>query len=361
MIDISYIFVINIISIMKRISTLLLACGIAANSFAQSTPTIVNGDFEGNFRTVTVNNPMASITTTIPDGWYCADSLAAGLAPILALGGLTNLGIEQQSFRDTLHVHAGTAALGLKTVNLNDTLQLPGMLSNAKMTIDVGTLMSSPNLQDALSYTGGTPMYKNKLDTVKAWAFLDTSNVSAAIALVDAWGTDPTDNVYKVIGAGVAAIVPSPVYQEINIAVAYADDAFTKVDTMVLTFISSLPDSVLDTLKPLNYLVVDDVTMSYSAGTTPPTSIKTLTTAESNVTIAPNPVSSSLNVQIANFDKSKQQTLVITDVLGRTVVTMPVLVDQLTIDMSSYNSGLYQYQLYNHSSNTMEAGKFIKH
>ena len=344
---------------MKKIFTLLLATSLAGTALAQ-TPTLVNGDFEGGFRTVTVTNFTANITTTIPNGWFCADSLAAGLSPFLALAGLNNLDIERQCF-DTADAHTGTAAVGLKTINLSDSLQLPGMLSNAKMSIDIPTLMANPNnMQAALKYEGGTPMYKNKVDEVKAWIKLDTSNVAVGIAMVNLYAKDARDSSYNVIGGGIATILPDTGYQEVTVNIDYAAANFTAVDTMIITFISSLPDSVLDPAAPLNFMIVDDVSMTFSTGSTPPLGIKNINKAQATVTIAPNPIQNTLNIQISKFDKSKEQTLVVSDVLGRMITTVPVLVDRLSIDMSAYNSGIYQYQLFNYTDNTMEAGKFIK-
>src|SRR5690606_25173142 len=124
-----------------------------------------------------------------PNGWYASDSLMVSLAPAMAFAGFTNMNFEQQCFEDTVRT-SGDFAVGIKSSNLTDTIQIPGMLSNAVMSIDLQALMDN-DIAEAITYTGGTPALGKRVDEVRAKIFLDTVYKKDAAVSVIAYSVNP--------------------------------------------------------------------------------------------------------------------------------------------------------------------------
>src|SRR5690606_38494808 len=163
---------------MKKIFTFLALAFLTSQMNAQ---TVVNGDFEGSWRDVTI--VPGSQISQVPDSWTCSDSLVAALAPMVVLMGY-NIVPEQQCYKDTI-AHSDSFAVGLKTIMVLDTVVLPAMFTNGKINFDI-TQMSGGDLSKAITFSGGTPALDKKVDTVKAYVLLDTTNKYGAMINITA-------------------------------------------------------------------------------------------------------------------------------------------------------------------------------
>lgn len=325
---------------MKKLTTLLLSMAIVGQAMAQN-PVITNADFEGPFRNVnsSVSFPPVSINSVAPEGWFCADSLIVTLAPQLSLAGFTSVPYQEQCFRDTV-TFPNSVAVGLSTYNLNDTLQIPGVLSNASVSVDFLQLMQTQDILGALKYTGGTPGNGMKVDEVSVKAFLDTMYKEDARINVIAMAKNPLNNdSFEVIGNGSVTISVDTAIQNITIPVDYINPQMTATDTFVIVAMSSeSPFAVAG--NPKNYLVIDDFTATYSAGSIPTISIENLYTA-TDINMYPVPTQGILNIDFAKFNTNKNYAIQILGLDGKVLKTETLRNAKSTIDVSALTAGLY--------------------
>lgn len=330
---------------MKKISILLATSFLTTVAFAQN-PVIENADFESGFRIVTATSllPPASITSNVPNGWFCGDSMVVGLAPQLAIGGLTNLNFEQQCFDVQDFITTGNTGVGIKTAPLNDTLQVPGILSNAKMSVDFVKLMQDQNIMNAITYTGGTATLGKQVDNVKFKAFLDTTNLEVASVTVLAFGKNPANNnAYEVIGSGNYSIEADTLVQDITVTVEYDDTANTATDTMVIVVSSS--NTPMNVGNPANYLIVDDFEATYSEGKVGTVGVAPLYTSN-DVTVFPIPAQQFINVQLNTFNAASQYEIKMLNIDGRVMQTQAMSNNKTQLDVATVSAGMYQIVLF---------------
>ncbi len=327
---------------MKKIYALLASSAIIGQMYAQN-PVIVNADFEDGFRTVnaTSNLPPASISSTTPNGWYCSDSLLVGMAPILALGGFNFTNFVEQCFEST-NAASGSAAVAIETSILNDTLQLPGLLANAKMSVDLGVISNGGSLEEALSFTGGTPANKKEVVTITAKVFLDTMNREDGSVSVMLYGKHPGTNEYGVMGSGVAVVSPDTVYQDVTVTVSYIDPTFTAVDTMVI-LLSSTTSYEVTAGNPKNYMVVDDINGTYTEGKIP-VSVGSLT-KNNAIKMYPVPATSTLTIENTQYTAGTQYVANILSIDGKLLQQVALTNATQILDVSALNTGLYVVEL----------------
>lgn len=322
---------------MKRLYFMILGAALTAQAYAQD-PVILNSGFEGSFRTVNSSSiiPPVSISSVAPDSWYASDSLMVTLAPALTAAGFTNLNFEQQCFQDTVR-YSGDYSVGLRSSNLTDTIQIAGMLSNASMSINLQELIQNQDIAAAVSYRGGTPGLGKKVDEVKAMVYLDTMYRKEGGMSVTAYSVNPSSSNYEAIGQGMAIISPDTGWQEITVTMNYTDPNFTATDTFVIVFMSSSDYTV--TNDPLNYMLVDEVSATYSAGSRP-TSIENVYSS-TDVKIYPVPVSEGLHIDLAIYQAAKKYQVNIIGIDGKLTQSQLLQNAETVLDISTLNTGMY--------------------
>lgn len=324
---------------MKKIYVVVFGLLLAARVQAQ---VILNPGFEGGFRAVTVTNtlPPVNLNSVAPANWYCGDSLIASLATGLMAMGFTNANFNQQCFEDTVRT-SGDFAVGIRSSNLVDTIQIPGILSNAKMSFNITQFLQNQDIESAFNYSGGTPALGKKVDEVTAKVFLDTLYKKNGTMIVTAYAKHPATNAYGVIGEGFADISPADTYQNISVEVQYTDPDFTATDTFVITFMSANDFEV--TADPLNYMLIDDVDATYSEGSKP-SSVRNLYTA-ADVKVYPVPAEDVLNMTFNAYHPGMDCFINITGVDGKVVRSAVMTGTAATLDMAAMAPGMYVVEL----------------
>lgn len=84
------------------------------------------------------------------------------------------------------------------------------------------------------------------------------------------------------------------------------------------------------------------------------TSVKEANELAASVLAYPNPASTSFTITM----KSTEASVDIMDITGRTIETTPVVMGEAKFDVSTYNNGVYFYQVKDASSNLVKSGKF---
>ncbi len=88
-----------------------------------------------------------------------------------------------------------------------------------------------------------------------------------------------------------------------------------------------------------------------------PNGIDELGTSSSNVEVYPNPASSEVNFRVS-ASANAARGIQVYDITGKKIDTYPVTNNKATINTSTYNSGLYFYQLFDKDGVQMKVGKF---
>jgi hypothetical protein len=86
--------------------------------------------------------------------------------------------------------------------------------------------------------------------------------------------------------------------------------------------------------------------------------INEINAPSANVDIYPNPASSQVNFRISAAGSEQGHTIQVYDITGKMVNSYPVANNHATINTSTYNSGLYFYQLYDKDGQQLSVGKF---
>jgi hypothetical protein len=332
---------------MKKIYLLICSALLTSTSFSQ---TLLNSDFENGSRTVTASYGTGSITSEVPNNWYCADSVLAGLVPTLSLLGMTGLTPESQCSIET-NAASGASAVGLRSAYVNDTMQLPGILANAKMSVNMLSLAGGGDLSDAIEFNGGTPLGKKALASMTCKVFSDTSNREDASISVLLYGSNPLTNTpYGIIGRGYAVISPDTAYQDVNLDIQYNDPNFTMTDTMIVMLYSSVESEIIAD-NPRNFVIFDDIQATYEEGKNDvDVSVKEINELKS-ITLYPNPAKNVIFYSNEAYHVANQYSYQLLNIEGR-IIQKEELKNKGEINISTLQSGIYMIQI-------LENGKMI--
>lgn len=338
---------------MKKLIALLFGTFIAAQSLMAQTPAIVNPGFENGWRTINIAN-VPPFTTEGVDNWNCVDSILGdplvGIAAQLA--GIT-LTPKQQIYKST-DAHSDSFALEVRTEYISDTIILPGIVASAAININLSGL-GGGGMEDIFSYSNGLPGYGKKIDTVRAWVKLDTTNVDDALITVTAFQV--RDGESMEIGAGATTISKDTIYQHIAIGVAYLESNNTATDTFIVTIFSSVFDAN-GTLTEGNTLLVDDFSVEFSEGERA-VSVEKIKLVNDMVLVYPVPAKNELHFDLNKNVNTKDLQLTIYDLNGRVIESQKINNTSFVKDITHYTSGNYIYSIRNNANNTAQNGKFI--
>ncbi len=338
---------------MKKIVALILGVFIGTQSVSAQNPTITNPGFETGWRNITVIGLPPFLTKGVGN-WNCIDSIIGD--PIIGLAAQTmgfTLTPKQQIYQST-DMHSGDYALEVRTEYISDTIIIPGIVANAKININLGAV-GGGSITDIFSFTNGAPGYGKKIDTVRAWVKLDTTNTDDAIITVAA--NQVRDGEVIEIGAGATIITKDTGYQHIAIGVEYLESNNTATDTFLITIFSSVPSGGA-IMTEGNTLLVDDFTVEYSEGERA-VSVKKINLVQDMVTVYPVPAKNNLHFDISKNVNIQNLQLTIYDMNGRVLENQKVEQSTFTKDISNYSRGNYIYSIKDNNNNTAQNGKFI--
>jgi hypothetical protein len=331
---------------------LLLGAAALTLGTASNAQSFVNSGFETwhNYNVAYSMIPPASLALEVPNGWNGMDSLITG---ITMLAGAVNVTIEPQKqvFKST-DAHEGTSAVELRSAFLGDLVgNAPGVLTNAKISIDLLAAAEDPdNILDHLTYEGGTEV-NNRVDTVTAWIKLASTNMDNAAINVQAVRSEGGEMV--TVGGGTLVIEPiHDEYVRVAVPVNYISNDTPQV--IYVSFMSSDTDG--DTTHAGNTLLVDDVAFTYAEGEV---SIHQLVMSEQELLVYPNPASATLYFNLKAGAKADDFQLTISDISGR-VISSEKMQQQINArNIADWAAGTYIYNLVNQKTGKSEQGKFI--
>jgi hypothetical protein len=335
--------------------TLLLTAVLAGTLASTQAQTFSNAGFE------TWQGPSGVYQIENPGSWFGSDKLITDYALFLIPLGAT----PAKQLYKTSDRHSGESAAELRTKFLGDTLgNIPCALINAQVSIDIGAVMANPDLSNILNlfiYTGGTPILRRKLETISAWVKLtdqNNDNASVVITALQKAKTPGGADTMIAIGGG-SQIIANNVsnnYREITVPVVYANPNNTATDTMIVVFSSSAVVTTGDISTDGNTLLVDDVSMTTSEGTS--LSIRQPVFAEDIALVYPNPAKNLIYFNLNTFQKAEDYRLTVTDASGR-VILMENLKQQVNEkNVSGWAKGNYFYSLINTKNDKHVNGKF---
>jgi len=333
--------------------TLLMAACLTAAALSSQAQTFTNAGFEA------WAGPSGLLQLEHPDGWTGSDATINELGPLLFLVGIT----PKKQLSKSTEAHSGSFAAQVTTKFLGDTVgNVPGLLLNARISIDLGAIGGNPDLSNFLNYvkyTGGTPVLGKKVENVKAWVRLDGSNQDQASMIVFAMKKAKTAGGQDtMVAIGNAAIVISPnaanSYVEATANVTYTDPAVTATDTLIVAFSSSAIINENTVRTDGNTLLVDDVSMT----TSDVLAIRQPVFRGDVVLVYPNPASRSIYFNLNTAERAEDYTLTICDVAGRTVhqQRLKQLVNEQSLN--GWAKGSYFYTLHNTRSQQSVKGQF---
>lgn len=292
-----------------------------------------------------------------PSSWSGSDKLIADNALLMMAVGIT----PQKQVAQSTDKYEGEYAARLETKFLGDTVgNLPALLVNAQMSLNLDALMNNPDLTqltDLISFSGGTPVLGDRVDTVKAWVKLPATNEESASLVVTALqivsGSEGQDTLVPIGGVDYTITASSEDYFEIAAPVTYADPNNTATDTVIIAFSSSAYTTPGQNVAG-NTLFVDGVSMV----TSPALSVDQVLFATHELQVYPNPSDGKLRFKINTTIPKAGLQLIVTDANGR-VQYRSVLQQQITdFDFSAWVSGMYFYQITDTQSGKQAGGKW---
>lgn len=341
---------------MKKLG--LLLCAIVAG-FISNAQTIANSDMEV-WHSGTAGGGLGggpTFTTYAPNTWFGLDSVIITDGELY--GPLVGLGNDWkvQLFQEDVIVNGGLHSAKLMTLKQDTMGDIGGIMSNAKMDLDVTALLSG-SLSDplqALTFTGGTATTL-RIMTVSAYVKLlggiDTSThmmggndtgMFAVQAVCTAYGAD------SVIGQGFVLIPPTSAFTQMTVNVTYTDTA-SSCDLVRIIF-SSGSIFTIGSLLDSTTLYVDDVTMTGVTQHYPPPSAVSNTTPNAKVKVYPNPAKDMLYLETQSTGLNAS----LMSITGQIVATQ-ALTSKNCISTKDLPNGIYVYTISDNAGNTVQRG-----
>ncbi|MFA6060529.1 MAG: T9SS type A sorting domain-containing protein [Taibaiella sp.] len=344
--------------------TLLLTAALVGTLTSTQAQTFSNSGFEtwNNF-TVTTGFPVGSVALEAPTTWSGTDSLIAGLTLPASLLGI-DIDPVTQIIKST-DAHSGTFAAEIKTANLGDSLgNVPAALINAKINFDILSVGTNPDFSSLLNlftFTGGTPALGRKVDNVKAWVKAASTNMDQASITVNALQkakTAANADTLVLIGSGIGLVSANPNndYVETTVNVTYINAANTATDTLIVIFSSSAVAGSGTEFTDGNKMLVDDVSMTTSTGSS--LSIRQPVFADDIALVYPNPAKNMIYFNLNTFQKAEDYTLTVTDASGRAILVENLKQQVNEKNVSGWAKGSYFYSLTNTKNGKHLNGKF---
>lgn len=298
----------------------------------QAQTSMPNGDME-NWVNYSAGIPLPTQLTR-PNNWHSADSL------LYTFNMLFLRGNAQKQLTQSSDAFAGTKAAMIKT-KYQDTSIIPGILCNAKITIDLTS--GGSDLLEMLGYDGGTPI-NTRVSSVSANVKHTATgggeamlNVAAVLSGAAADGGD------SIVGTGMVSVTSQTAYTQINADIDY-DDPNVVPNKLMVVFMTDFEDTT-------STLLIDGV--SYADPRL--VGIKNIFGNGTSVEAFPNPANSVFTLQIAD---AQTYDLKIVDITGRQVYASE-LRGKKDVSVSNWTPGVYFYQITNRQNNAIYSNKFV--
>lgn len=320
---------------MKRICLFIALSVLSVTSFAQ----IGNPGME-DWRTTFAGFPFPTISISNPKLWSSTDSLALTVGPLIGGSGFT-----RQVFKETVKVHSGAASAKVMSAYQDTLGLLPGLLTNAKIEVDLATTN--------VNFTGGTAVTVMP-QTVSAWvayspgidSTTDTIGYDEGTLVVQAYAS--VWSVDSMVGSGFVNITPSDTFYQVTATLDYTTSDFP-VHTLRILFTSGGgTGDVLDS----STLYVDDLSMTSTPNPPPPVSASAVRGGE-QVQVFPNPAKGSVYVTVPD---NGEYTYKVLSISGQTI-SHNVVKGTGKIDISGLAAGIYLYTVTGPDRNVVKHGK----
>lgn len=322
---------------MKTTSLLLI---ILLTQFSLSAQDI-KGNME-NWRNYSSGFPFPSVQLEAPEGWYGLDSLVVVGAQMMQISGNANIRPSKQIHKSS-DAHNGAHAAMLVSKTLDTFGVIPGVLSNARINVDLLAVMSGGDFMNAIDYTGGTPI-NNRITGIEAWVKYQTPGADSASILIAAVLTgQAADGNDSVIAAGATMIGATNGYIAVTTPLIYADPNAIP-DKLIVGFSSSSGENGTDG----STLYVDDVSITGGSGSRVPA----ISTRQA-VTCYPNPSNGIIYLQASQMPV----TWTAYDITGKQIY-QTTWAGATTADCSLYPPGMYLYRVTDQNGATLQTGNF---
>lgn len=335
---------------MKKLYFLFAALVAGFSSFGQAVPVAMPGGDMETWRS-NVAGFAPAVTIHAPSAWYGFDSL-------LIVNGeffLTGHNWYAQLYQENTIKNGGSSSAKIISKRQDTLLGVaPGVMSNAKVSINVLSLIGGGDIESATTFTGGTPVslritsvsayvqYTAGIDSVTGmWGGNDTALLTVqAYAIVR--GND------SLVGIGSVPIYPSTSFSQVTANLVYSDTV-DSVKNVRIIFTSSTARKSLDS----STLYVDDVTMM---GVPQPPYVNAVNNIAGNntpVNVYPNPAS---GVIFFESPKNTRLTCTLYAANGKAAATK-LLTGNDTLDVSQLPPGLYFYNIADAGGTIVQQGK----
>jgi hypothetical protein len=320
---------------MKRIYVFIVLSVLSGTSFGQ----IGNAGME-DWRNTFAGFPFPTLPISNPKLWSSTDSLALTVGPLIGGSGFT-----RQVFKETVKVHSGSASAKVMSAYQDTLGLLPGLLTNAKIEVDLATTN--------VNFTGGTAVTVMP-QTVSAWvayspgidSTTDTIGYDEGTLVVQAYAT--VWSVDSMVGSGFVNITPSDTFYQVTATLDYTTSDFP-VHTLRILFTSSGgTGDVLDS----STLYVDDLSMTSTPNPPPPVSASVLNGAQ-QVQVYPNPAKGFVYVTAPD---NSEYTYKVLNISGQTILHSNVK-GTGKVDISGLAAGMYLYVVTGPDKKIVKQGK----
>lgn len=322
---------------MKKLILSLLAC---STLFAANAQNILGQGME-SWHTMSVGFPAQQVEA--PDYWFGADSIVFSYA---LLAGVTSP--KAQLSKDAA-AHSGSYAAKLVTKDQGGQLnEVPGILANAKINLDINNLDPNDPLA-SLTYEGGTAI-NQRFNHIGAWIKYQPGGSSdkaqiIARTVLTGQGAGGADSIVAQGDMKISSAIANYTYVEFPLT--YIDPNVVP-DKLLLIFLSSTNETSSSAVDG-STLHVDDVSALQKA-----TGVRQMIFNAESFNVYPNPAKDVLNITTSMTEQVEWQAY---NVAGQQVATQS-FTKEATIDISNLAAGMYYYNVTDVNGNIIFNSKF---
>ncbi len=321
---------------MKKIILSLLACSTLVSANAQN----ILGQGMESWHNISAGIPPKQVEA--PDHWFGADSIVFSVAPFAGISSP-----KAQLTKDT-DAHSGTLAAKLVTKDQGGQLnEVPGVLANAKINIDLNNLDPNNPLA-SLSYDGGTAI-SQRFDHIGAWIKYQPSGADKAQIIartvLTGQGAGGEDSVVAEGDTIIYSALANYTYVEFPLMY---DDPNVVPDKLLIIFLSSTNETATSPVDG-STLLVDDVEALQKN-----TNVRTTLLDNESFNVYPNPAKNTLNISTSVTETIVWQAY---NAAGRKVATQR-FTKEAKVDISSLSSGMYYYNVTDLDGKQIFGGNF---
>jgi hypothetical protein len=288
--------------------------------------TLVATALLGNAQQLT-NNGFENWTGSIPNSWGTMDGA-------LAADGLS--GGTSVTKSSTPHSGSFAATLTTKGVPIIGTVA-PGILEYGSMSVNIST--------QAATFTG-LPYTSSPISaTYYIFGTVASGDTAATQIILTKWNT--STNKRDTIGSGydkvtTSGITSSYTMRTVNITYTTSPPAPDTIQYLIIS-------SILKTPVVGNTITVDDINMNFTTG------IEPIHSAQNTSVAYPNPAVN--QITLTSSSESAKYAKVY-DLTGRLISTQDLSNKTATVDLSTYQNGMYLFTITDDNNHALYTSKF---